>query len=949
MTSGHYKQPSIYKDTIYFVSDDNIYKVDKTNKKAIRLTTNLGHVELPKISIDGNLIAYQGREQGTNDIYLMHSDGGESERLTWLSITRILGWKNESTILFCSSHEAPQAWGCEELFEVNIKSKKVTKINLGIANRLAYGEKGAIVIGRQCGDPSRWKRYQGGTAGKLWVKENSKAKFKKILTNILHNLTDPKWIKNRIYFISDHEGISNIYSINKAGKNIKRHTHHEDYYVRNLETDQKNIVYQSGSDLYKMDLSNNKSEKIEIDFHSPSIQALPRFENASKYLDHFQVDDDSKNIAFVSRGQLYMMHPWNGAPYHLGKNNQIRYGKVIFSKNNTEIVVSVNSENGEDKLTSFNTETRKEKPLANKISFGKIWSIQSNPQKDIVAVTNNRKELWLIPLKKGTPKRALKNEVGRVCHINWSPDGKYLAYSYWKKEDCKFHIAILDTTTNKSKDLFESVIRDSNPVFDPSGKYLYFLSVRELSPVYNETHFDLGFPHAQKPYVVSLSKDAPNPFESHLNHIDLNDDEDKENDSKKKNKKKKLIVKIDFDGIENRILPFPVKIGGYQSLYATTDKIFWTKSENKPVSDWDDLDDNATTLYSFSFEDNKEEKFHKNIYNFQLSNNKKKMILLTSDGLRVVPSDNKPKEDADDENRKDGWINLNKVCLKIDPRLEWKQMYKEAWFLQKEHFWAEDLSKVEWKKVYDKYLKLLPRIRTRLEMSDLLWEMQGELGTSHCYEFMGDYYLRPPSNPFSKLGAVLKFDEKDKSFKITEIKKGDSWIKEADSPLNNMGVSLSVGDVIYEINGEKFKHHTCLYRILENKAGKKINILLKRKGKKNKEDLCINTLRSEIKLRYREWVEKNKSYVHHKTNGKIGYLHIPDMGPKGFAEFYRNYLGECKRGWFNRRCSLQWRRTCFSAYFKNTQTTSNWLRQNTLGRSRDFSRYGRQWPNYCDN
>ncbi|MCK5072249.1 MAG: PDZ domain-containing protein, partial [Bacteriovoracaceae bacterium] len=402
---------------------------------------------------------------------------------------------------------------------------------------------------------------------------------------------------------------------------------------------------------------------------------------------------------------------------------------------------------------------------------------------------------------------------------------------------------------------------------------------------------------AIRPYVVSLKKEYPNPFETNLDlEVDKEDEDKKENDKGKKNgKKNELDVEIDFDGIENRVLPFPVDFGGISSLSATDGKIFYLREDIAPNIN-KNHNGNGTDydLCQFSFEENKEEIFHKDVTGYRLCHDSKKMLIADDDRLRLVYTESKPKTDADGTNKKDGWIDVGRAKLRINPVLEWKQMYREAWLLQKEHFWTKDMSKVEWKDVYNKYLPLLDRVKTRFEMSELLWEMQGELGTSHCYEVFGDYHRRPPHNPLARLGADLKWNEKEKAYEIKIIHQGDSWIKGDDSPMRSFGVDLSEGDMIFEADGVAFNNSNCIHRILENKGGDKVNLLIRKKGKRKKHYTCIPTLKSETGLLYRQWVEKNKDYVHKKSKGKLGYVHIPNMGANGYAEFYRHYIAECR-------------------------------------------------------
>jgi len=889
---GYYYGATICDEKIVFVSDNDLWLTNIYGGVATRLTSNQGMAATPCFSPNGNHVSYVCTDSGQSDLYLLSFLTGDIKRLTFLNIGfgRVAGWQNDDVILFYSTHESAMR-GSGYLYELNIKTSETKKIEVGPANRISFGDDGLIVIGRNCKDSIYWKRYQGGTAGVLWVKVNKEAKFKRILKNIIYNLTDPTFIKGRIFFISDHEGTSNIYSVKPAGTSIKRHTHHDDYYVRGLNSDGKNIVYSAGADIYYLDLLKGESSKLNTSIHTSGVEKKPRFVSANDFLEDYSINGDGSELAFSSRGRLFKMPTWLGAPFIIGRTDEVRYKLPTWLHDGRGLVCSVTNDAGIDELNYVKAENRSIKRIASKVNFGKIIEIASSPEDNWVAVTNNRNELWLVHATRNVTLRIDKSDSGRMSNPSWSPDGNWLAYTFYEIQSGKVRIWVYNLKSKKKQILLEPVRYDYNPVFSPDGKYLYFIGIREFVPNYNETHFDLGFPFASRLYVVSLTKDTENPFYKNLT-INPEDEEDGVK-NKKKGAKDDLVVKIDFDGIENRVYAFPVDHGGYKKIAAVDGKVFYLKKRIAPIvnQDWRS-DESNVNLYQFCFDDMKEELFHKNVESFEISFNCKKIILDSEKRLRVIPVDSKPKTDTDGYNKKEGWVDLDRVKLRIDPALEWKQMYLEAWLLQKEHFWTNDMSKIEWSDVYKKYLPILDRVHTRKEMSDLLWEMQGELGTSHCYEFFGDYYKKPPFNPVAKLGVDLKWLAKEKAYEIVLIHKGDSWLKDGDSPLNGMGTTLKPKDKIFEVDGIGFKTSNCLNRLLENKAGSSVNLLVKLGQKRTPQYIHVPTLMSEDKLRYREWVEKNKQYVHTKSKGKLGYVHIPDMGARGYAEFYRHYVTE---------------------------------------------------------
>jgi tricorn protease len=746
------------------------------------------------------------------------------------------------------------------------------------------------VIGRHCGDPARWKRYKGGTAGVLWARENSKEKFKRILKNIPTNISSPRLIGDKIYFITDYQGYGNVYECHISGKNLKRLTHSDNYYCRNLETDGENLVYHAGGDIYLLNLETKTNKKLDIFCPSSGVQAQPRFSNAAKYLSNGVVSNDLQKIAVISRGHAFLMAPFKGGVTNLDKLGDVRFGTPKFTFDSKFLIYSGSNSELDEHLISFDIEKGTSKKLFPKQDWGKIRSVHTSPKKALAVIENTRQELWLADY--ASEKLSLIEKAEYVIEgISWSPCGRYVAYST-NINKAQSAIKIFDTEKKKLQQLMQPVLSDTQPSFDPTGKYLYILSVREFGPVYNETHFDLGFPKALKPYVVVLAKDTLSPFEAHLESPKNPDAEEKKDDKKEKPEIKTV---IDFEDIEHRVLAFPVEFGGYSQIRAITGGLMYTRRRVDPILStnfYDNMDGNE--LFVYRFEKAKEEFFHGGVRHFIVTPSGNHMLIRTSDHLRLISTqENAPA--GHQYGKADGWCDLDRIRLHIEPKEEWKQMYREAWKLQKEHFWRENMSNVDWSYVYRKYWPLLSRIKTRTEFSDLLWEMQGELGTSHAYEMGGDYNRVPQATPTGFLGAQLRFDEEKNAMLVKEIYRGDSFIPGTDSPLLKPGVSMKEGDLILAVDAQKFDSPLGFWSSLEHKAGISVELTIQRRGKKETEKVNVEPLRSLGKLLYRKWTEQNKKYVHEKSNGKLGYTHVPDMGPAGYGEFYRHYISEIIR------------------------------------------------------
>ena len=878
---GYYRFPDIRDDKVVFISEDDIWVVDKNGGVARRITTSLSFIHYPKISPDGKWIAFSAQEEGYIEIYLIPFNGGEAKRLTHLGAhSMVLGWSNDSKYIYFSS-AFEQAYNTS-IYKIQIDKKAPTRVPVGYANRISFGKIGTV-IGRHTRDTARWKRYKGGTAGELWIDEKGDGNFVKLI-NTGGNLDCPMWINNRIYFISDHEGIANIYSCTPKGRSLKRHTNHGEYYVRNASTDGKTIVYHSGADLYILDVKTNKYSKIEIEYYSTRTQTTRKFINPVKYLDNASIHPQGTHLAVNTRGKAFYFANWSGAVLQIGNKNDVEYKLSTWLADKKTIVTVSDELNGEERLLLHNIENGKETLLAD-LDLGIIWNIAPSPTDNKIAVINHKNEIHLVDCDKKSSKLIDKSDYERIGSASWSPDGKFIAYSFANTPHTRI-IKIADTTDMKTYQVTNTFLFDDTPIFTDDGKYLLFIGARDINPVVDAIQFELAFMKTRKPFLIPLKKDIEHPFRYKIKqHENQNSKDDKT--------PKKVNVEIDFEDIEKRITPFPMKTDNYFYLQSYKNKVFIGKVKRNFISENDDWGNNEKIdVIVYDFDTLKEDILHKDISGFELSQNGEKMLVTKNGKLFVYKSGEKPNEKIKNKfSPEGGAIKMDRIKPLIYPKEEWKQMYRSAWILQREHFWTPNMSNIDWEKVYKRYLPLLDRAGSRAEFSDIIWEMQGELGTSHCYEFGGDY-RKHPNYSMGKLGCKYELSKDGSHYIFAEIYQGESSKNDEVSPL--IKVNIKNGDKLYEINGKRTDKFTHPKEILLNHADEDIILTIKRKGERKKTKVIVKTLKYEWKLLYRTWVEKNREYVHKKSMGKLGYIHIPDMSLRGFAEFHRYYLSECR-------------------------------------------------------
>lgn len=919
--TGYYRFPTIYKNDIVFVCEDDLWTVAKSGGVARRLTNNPGRVTRVAYSPDGSKLAFTGRDESFDDVYVMPSVGGNAKRITHLGMnTMVAGWTPDNQVVYYSSVGQPFD-RMNFLYAISPDGGQAKKLPVGTGMSISFAAnsakaKGACVIGRNTTDIARWKRYKGGRTGELWIDTTGKGNFKTLI-DLEGNAAEPLWIGKRIYFVSDHEGIGNLYSTSTTGKDLQRHTHHEDFYVRHPSNDSSTIVYHAGADLYVYDVKTDKSTKVEIDFYSSQPERKRKFVSAERYLQDYALHPNGKAVAINTRGKLYSMNNWEGAVLNHGDEAVARYSNAAWLHDGKHIVL-VSDASGEERLELHNLSDQKGMKVAPtkfpKLDIGHTYNLLPSPTKKQLAISNQRNELLLVDLEnlKRPKKKVLdRSEHYRIFSMAWSPDGRWLAYSIYV-HSYNSVIKLYDTQTNKTYQITDELLYNSDPSFDPDGKYLYFMSHRSFNPMYDSVHFDYSFVNAERPYLVTLQADTLSPFVLTGNEDDKANTKTKANDTKKAKAEKNTKiendikpVEIDLEGIQDRIVAFPVPAGSYGTIKGIKGKVLFTSYQIRgTLNDEFVSTTSRAKLEVYDFKEQKHEMLVEGISGYDISQDASTLIYEAGNSLRVIKAGEKlPSSDA--FGRKGGWLDLGRLKVSVVPQDEWAQMLREAWRRQRDYFWTEDMSGIDWAAIYIRYAPLVDRVATRSEVSDLFWEMQGELGTSHAYELGGDYKAEPRYYQ-GYLGIDTSFEVSTQSYRIDKIIKGDVWDTRASSPLARAGLNIKVGDKIVSVDGEAVSQEQPLEALLVNQAGNEILLGILSGAKAAKESkskskskevryVTVKTLYGESQARYRDWVEHNRAIVHKATEGRIGYIHIPDMQPPGYAEFHRGLVTEAAR------------------------------------------------------
>lgn len=875
--------PTLHQDTIVFTCEDDLWTVSTKGGFARRLTAGLGRCEHPRLSPDGQQIAFTGAEEGARDVYVVEACGGRLRRLTFGAEARVVGWTPEHQILCSSAFERPFVRDAH-LHTLSADGGPLQRLPWGPAEGVAIRSDGAVVLCRNQHDLAWWRGYRGGRTGALWVRlpEGSWHRL-----DLADNVAAPQWIGERIAFIGDEQGTPALYSCTPDGQDRTLHAEHGAAPIRFLDGDGQRLVYVSGGDLWLWRPGEAPS-RLEVEVRSQETWLQRRFPTSSRYLEGVDLHPDGHSLAAIVRGRPCTFGSWEGPVRQLGVRDGVRYGLARWIDGERLLVVSDAS--GDKRLEILPVDGGPAQPLEAD-GVGNPVEIELDPTGRWAAIADHRQVLSLVDLTAEQPVRTLERGThGRPSDLAWSRDGAWLAWSMpeasWGQR-ASIRLLQVDRDDAPIVRVTDGHYRDTSPSFDPDGDYLYFLSSRSFDPVMDTQFFDYGFIRGTRPHLVTLRRDVPHPLQAPPGATDEPDTDDG-------------ALRIDLEGLPDRIVALPVTEGRYESIFGVGSKeILLLRSQIKGTLDrtWRDSGPPKADrqLLSWSLEKRELTLLNGSISTVRISRGHDQLALRSGRRLRVVPA--RPDRSQRDElkktqgrtTRKEMWIDLSRVRISIDPVQEWRQMVDEAWRLMRDHFWRPSMGGRDWDEARTRYQELVERVSTRSELSDLIWSMQGELGTSHAYELGGDH-RRTTTWAVGRLGADLAWDPDTPGWRITRIVRGEPGDPTRSSPLLAPGANITEGDVITAIGGIVADPSSPPGAALVNHADALVELAVA--GPEGPRIAVIKTLSSDRGLRYREWVLANRRAVHAASGGRIGYVHIPDMGPSGFAEFHRDFLHE---------------------------------------------------------
>ncbi|MFE0886898.1 S41 family peptidase [Streptomyces rochei] len=932
---SYLRLPHLSGDQLCFVAEDDLWLASLDGPgRAWRLTVDRAKTGHPRFSPDGRHIAYTSWRSPAPEVHLVPVDGGPGRQLThWGGLdTRVCGWSppdadGATAILAVASHGEPFShltWA----YKITPDGDPGRKLPWGPVTDIQAadldGERRTLLLtGTPPHEPASWKRYRGGATGRLWLHGE------RLLPDLGGHLHSPMFVAGRIAFLSDHEGVGNLYSVARDGSDLRRHTDHDAFYARHAASDGSRVVYQCAGDLWIVeDLSPGSGpRRLDVRLSGPRAGRRTYQVPAAQHVGGVSVDETGRASAVVVRGSLYWLTHRDGPARTLADTPGVRVRLPEMLGAGGRIAYVTDAE-GEDAVEIGHlpraTGTRALRRLASG-ELGRVLELVSDPAGERLAIASHDGRLLLLdvpeedaevagalaggreeppdteteaPAGRGGGVTELVRSVnGPVRDLAFSPDGSWLTWSHpgIGRSLRQIRMARIDQRDGEDGgplvvDVTDGRFEDENPVFTRDGRYLAFLSWRGFDPVYDVHTGDLSFPLGCRPYLVPLSSATPSPFALNpegrpaAGGLDPLEDEPGEGGA----------VTVEVEGLASRVTPFPVTASKYSALEPVAGGglvwLRWPISGALGETFANPADPSERpTLEHFNLAKAKKSELVDHLDWFRVSGDGTRLVVLDEGDLRAVPAT----EAGDGDSTT--WIDLRRILHEVDPAAEWRQAYDEAGRLIRAYFWDPGMCGIDWDAVLDQYRPLLERVASPDEFADLLREVLGELGTSHAYVAAARRNEGPPHYQRRQGLLGANFVCRDGQWVVKRILPGDSSDSRARSPL--AGTGIREGAVLTHVDGRPVDPVTGPYPLLAGAGATTVELTFTpAEGvPAPSRRVAVVPLVDERPLRYQDWVAKRREVVRELGGGRCGYLHIPDMGGSGWAQFNRDLRMEVSR------------------------------------------------------
>jgi len=906
--------PDIFGDTVVFSYGGDLWTAPATGGTATRLTAHPGQEVFPRFSPDGRWVAFTGQYDGDEQVYVMPAAGGEPRRLTWYPAAGplpprwgydnlVYGWTPDGGAVFFRSLRDADGGTDGRLYTVPVEGGLPTALPMPTSGAGDFSpDGGRMVYSPLFRDFRHWKRYQGGWAQDLYIFDLDSA----AVTPIAHSdrtERDPMWIGDAIYFVSDRDDRLNLYRADPATGEVEQLTHHDPWDVRWPATDQvSRIVYELDGQLRIYDITAGSDRAITITVPDDGLWKRPRRISVADLVEDFGLSPKGERALFVARGEVFSAPVEEGRTRNLTRSSGAHDRAAKWSPDGARIAY-ISDASGEDEIWLVDQDGGAPARRLTDGHTARLFNLAWSPDGARIAFNDYLGRLRVVTVDDGAEVLVADDPLGTIGDYEWSPHGGHLAFSLNNRPGVS-RIQIWSVATGELHQVTSDYFSSNSPSWDPAGDYLFYISERSYAPQISNLEWDYAGNRRDGIFAVALRADVAPLFPPQDDEVTVDgdddtpgaDDETKADDGKKKKKGKAddeeaddetkkeppEPIAIDFDGLGERAMRVPVKANNYGGLaaveghllYASTGAFFYGGDFRRP-----------STLHLYSLEDREAFELVSGVRGAALSADRKKLLVRSGGGYKLYDV----KKGAKGESVSTAGLEMNLV-----PTDEWREVFDEAWRLFRDFFYVENMNGYDWPALKRQYAALLPYVAHRSDLNYILTEMVAELNSGHTYIAGGDYEI--PDRPTVGLpGARFSLDEAAGRYRIARILTGQNEEPKYRSPLTEVGVDAEVGDYVLAIDGRDLVGSDNPYRLLQFLDGEVTLTVNSEPTMDGAREVSYDPVSSESSLLYLNWVLGNLDTVTEMTDGRVGYFHLPDMGPDGIAEFIKWYYPQIRK------------------------------------------------------
>lgn len=879
--------PAVGGDNIVFCYAGNLYRVGIDGGQAVKLTSDVGYECFPRISPDGQTIAFTGQYDGNTEVYSMPIGGGEPKRLTWSALVSrdqvgermgpnniVMGWTPDGRQIIYRSKQYNFSGLRGRLCLVGAEGGIPSIIPTSEGGFCSYSPDGKqFAMNRMFREFRTWKYYRGGQADEIWINKVGTTKLDKITDNDAQDIF-PMWIGDDIYYLSDRDRTMNLFVYDTRSKQTRKLTDFTEYDCKFPSFSQEHIVFENGGYIYRYDIASSKAEKLSISLADDDIYSRSEFKRTDKSITSFDLSPDGKRVLMVSRGDIFSLPAEKGPVYNLSRSPQSHEREATWSPDGKRIAWFSDAD-GEYQVYSAPSDNPSSATRLTDFKDGYPQNLQWSPDGSKMYFNTEKREVYeLDPVSKSL-ERILASDKWDIGDFTLSADGTWATY-ITALDNRVSAIFLFDMKSHKSYQVTDRWYDAASPVFSRDGKYLFFTSSRNFDSFFSSVEWNAMYRVKQYIFMLPLAADTPNPLKLTSDEYSATAEPDKDMDSDEKGSDKKTgkaataktapaAMKVDVEGMGQRISALPLGADNYRTVLSTDDKLYYRS-----------LSGGSKGLKIFDLKTLETSDGPANV-----------PVVLTADAKKGLVRDGAHFKvvSLKGASSKGGYVPTEELEMTVDHEAEWKQIFDESWRITRDGFYVKNMHGVDWNHIHDKYAEMLPYVKHRDDLTYLIGEMLGELSIGHAYITSGESPVIPRIAT-GLLGATYTRDKSTGAFRIEKIFRGVDWDASLRSPLTAPGINAKVGEYITEINGISAKDLEAPGEALIGKVGKEVSLSLAANASgKDARTVYVKPTGDESQLAYYEWVQANIAKVDKLSGGKIGYIHIPDMGGEGLDMF----------------------------------------------------------------